>query len=82
MDAQQVAKLFFLARVPDASQDDAAAYAALLDEFALSGYRQGLEMAKSIYREMHPGGCKMLSQGELCECFLCRCDKAKQNAKA
>lgn len=42
-------------------------------EYAL-GARDTSELAKSIYREMHSGGCRMYSQGEACRCFLCQMD--------
>lgn len=36
------------------------------------------EAAKAIYRELHSGDCRLLSQGEACRCFLCRVDERKK----
>ena len=33
-----------------------------------------LMAVKNLYRELHPGGCGMLSQGLNCKCFLCIVD--------
>lgn len=34
-----------------------------------------IEEVKEIYRSIHPGGCKIISKGIDCGCFLCQCDK-------
>ena len=47
-----------------------------LDEELAMDVVDTLEKAKSIHRETHPGGCKILSMGDKCTCFLCQCDKA------
>jgi hypothetical protein len=39
-------------------------------------WRRALEFAKDKYRERHPGGCKMLSEGDACQCFLCEMDRS------
>lgn len=44
----------------------------------MTAYCNGLEKAKSIYRVLHPGGCRMLSEGDSCRCFLCQIDEAKR----
>lgn len=33
------------------------------------------ETVKEAYRKKHPGGCRMLSQGNGCRCVLCLCDE-------
>jgi hypothetical protein len=77
MNAIGAARLYLMARGRGGAnyEDDLGALTELLTLGAQSGYRTGLEKAKEIYREIHPGGCRMLSQGDACECFLCRCDR-------
>lgn len=41
----------------------------------MDDYERGIEKAKDIYRSIHPGGCRILSKGEGCTCFLCQCDR-------
>lgn len=36
---------------------------------------QAVEAVKAAYREQHPGGCRMFSQGNNCRCILCLCDQ-------
>lgn len=33
-------------------------------------------IVRQIYSKLHPGGCKMLSRGSACDCFLCQMDNA------
>lgn len=75
------AALFLATLSGELSSFDVGRLARLIEEFAVVGYRVGLEEAKGIYRELHPGGCKMLSQGEGCWCFLCRIDNKKAGAQ-
>lgn len=42
----------------------------------MSDFRRAIEVAKDIYRQIHSGGCKLLSQGDKCRCFLCRVEAA------
>lgn len=35
---------------------------------------KALEELKDRHRQDHPGGCRMFSQGENCQCTLCLCD--------
>lgn len=44
------------------------------DEIYLAGIRKGLQHSKTVYRRIHTGGCRMLSKGDMCECFLCQID--------
>ena len=41
----------------------------------MDDYQRGLEKAKNIYRDLHPGQCKVPSKGGDCTCFLCQCDE-------
>ena len=79
MNSTLVSRLFLFTRFGDNfTEEDTATLSVLMEEFATSGYRTGLEIAKDTYRIKHPGGCKMLSRGDECKCFLCQCDKAKK----
>ncbi len=51
---------------------------AIIEAGLLSARRAAIEEAKTIYRSLHSGGCRMLSQGDACECFLCQMDQVKQ----
>ena len=42
----------------------------------MKDYKNGIEKAKEIYRSIHPGGCRIISKGDSCVCFLCQCDHA------
>ena len=56
IDTARAARLFLLARGrEDPSGDDFGALQRLLYEFALSGYKAGLEKAKADYRDVHSG---------------------------
>lgn len=76
MNEQQTAELF-LASIGHHDRASAIRLGMLMHEFGLAGRHGGIESAKAIYREMHPGRCRMFSEGLACECFLCRCDEAK-----
>lgn len=67
------AGLFLLARGRGGvnAKEDHAALTQLLIEFASTGALAACMRAKKLYRERHSGGCRMLSQGDLCDCFLC-----------
>lgn len=41
----------------------------------MDDYEKGIEKAKEIYRLIQPRGCRILSKGKGCTCFLCRCDQ-------
>lgn len=68
------ANMFMFLR-PGKREEDRSYLATLITEYARDGYLRGLQEAKKRYREFHSGGCRMLSQGEECECFLCEIDK-------
>ena len=34
--------------------------------------KDAMEAAVKIYRSLHSGGCRVLSEGESCDCFLCQ----------
>ena len=34
--------------------------------------RDAMQAAVKIYRSLHSGGCRVLSEGEACDCFLCQ----------
>ena len=36
---------------------------------------EGLKRTKETYRKLHPGGCRMFSQGDDCQCLLCQIDE-------
>ena len=80
VSAEAAARLFCLARGRggDNAAEDTAALACLIREFALQGFMQGMQRAKEEFRHSSDsaGGCKMLSLGDACNCFLCRIDKA------
>jgi hypothetical protein len=40
----------------------------------MDDFKKGIEKAKEIYRTIHRGGCRIISKGDDCDCFLCRCD--------
>ena len=81
MNPLAAARLFLLARGRvDNRAEDEAALTALIADYAMSGYQLGLEFATNAYRSRHSGGCKMLSQGDACNCFLCCCDQQKHDA--
>lgn len=46
----------------------------LVKEFCRQSAEMCLNKAKDDYRELHSGGCGMFSEGDSCDCFLCRCD--------
>jgi hypothetical protein len=41
----------------------------------MEGYIRGLTWAKSLYQTLHSGGCRILSLGDNCKCFLCQIEK-------
>lgn len=34
--------------------------------------KDAMDAAVKIYRSLHSGGCRVLSEGEACDCFLCQ----------
>lgn len=52
-----------------------------LDKFRTQAYVLALTQAKEEYQKLHSGGCRMPSQGDICECFLCRMDKLRAEAE-
>lgn len=77
MTSDRAAQLFLITVPAERTPADAERLAKLLDAFAVSGMNRGLDVAMKIYRELHSGGCHLLSQGSACDCFLCRCDSAR-----
>lgn len=47
----------------------------------MEDYIRGLTWAKSLYQTFHSGGCKVLSLGRGCSCFLCQIDREIAKAK-
>jgi hypothetical protein len=45
----------------------------------LAGAHAAIENVKNLYRARHSGGCRMPSQGDKCDCFLCACDNTLQS---
>jgi len=41
-----------------------------------------LEEIKNRHRADHPGGCRILSQGDACQCTLCLCDEVHEAMEA
>lgn len=74
------ARLWVFARVKgNCSEEDVRVLAQLIDEFSLSAYLLALEQCQDIYRQIHSGGCRLLSQGDGgCHCFLCQLDTKKK----
>jgi hypothetical protein len=70
------AAMFVMARGRGGPNDreDAAALSDLLTLYSAEGFRVGLLRAKDVYRALHSGGCRLLSRGDACDCFLCRID--------
>ncbi len=82
IDPMGAARLFLLARGRGGENhhDDLSALSAIITQFSLVGFSLGLEKAKEVYREVHSGGCEILSKGGDCKCFLCRCDDLRSKA--
>ena len=40
-----------------------------------AGALEAIKGVKNRYRELHPGGCRMFSLGDRCDCFLCELDQ-------
>lgn len=79
MTSLPAARLFLLTWCSTSPEEAQHKLAELIDTFTLEGYRCGLAHAKNIYQTLHSGGCKMLSQGDDCTCFLCQVDKERQS---
>ncbi len=77
MNPIQIARFYLMARGRGNAnyEEDLEALTGLLLECGMAGRRGCLEWCKDRYRELHPGGCRLLSQGESCQCFLCQCDE-------
>lgn len=78
MNSIQASYLFLRAWASNAPEEAATKLAQLIDTFTKTAYGLGLDTAKSVYRELHPGQCKMLSQGDECNCFLCQMDNKQK----
>ena len=78
IDEVGAANLFILARGRGGPNqtEDRDVLVRLLREFAFHGVRLGLEKSKDVFCSSSDarGGCKMLSLGDACECFLCKVD--------
>jgi hypothetical protein len=42
-----------------------------------SGVTAALDRAQEEYRKRHSGGCKRITSGDECECFLCVTDRLR-----
>ena len=76
------ARMYLVAQGCDPDTFDASALrlSLVMDEFAKAAIKGSLARAREIYRQMHPGGCRLLSEGDGCRCFLCQLDEiAKDN---
>ena len=71
-------------RSGDTQMEDRDALVNLLREFGCQGVLVGLEKARDLFRKSSDarGGCKKLSLGYACECFLCFVDKETEAALA
>lgn len=47
----------------------------------MQNYIRGLTWAKRLYQTLYPGGCKIISLGDDCRCFLCQIDNEIAKAK-
>lgn len=78
IDEVGAANLFILSRGRhgDTEREDRDVLVSLLREFGMQGVLLGLEKSKALFRDSTDakGGCKLLSQGEACRCFLCLVD--------
>ena len=63
-------------RSGESQQEDRDCLVRLLRVFAFQGVKAGLAKAKDLFRDSTDarGGCKMVSSGEKCRCFLCLAD--------
>jgi hypothetical protein len=75
MNALQSAQFFLLTSRSPPTDEDARRLANLIEEFARQAFNNGLLTAIQVYRELHSGGCHVLSKGDACDCFLCRIDR-------
>jgi hypothetical protein len=71
-----IAGVFLRQRAPTCGPQDVKDLGALIDSAWKQGLYAALEKAKSEYRKIHAGGCRMLSKGDECRCFLCTMDIA------
>ena len=78
VDEVGIANLFIMTRGRSGPTEieDRNVLIAILREVALQGVMIGLRRSQEIFRESSDakGGCKMLSSGEDCNCFLCKID--------
>lgn len=78
MNSTQAAYMFLKAWAPTVPEEAVTRLAQLIDVFSKTAYGLGLDTAKGAYRELHPGQCKMLSEGHECKCFLCQMDDKRK----
>lgn len=58
--------------------DIAQDLAEVIDDFCKQSAHFAFDSAKECYKELHSGGCRMLTEGDNCQCFLCRIDNYKK----
>jgi hypothetical protein len=75
--AREVAEMFLRTCAGPHDVRDTRRLELLLSEFAMAGHELALDKAQSMYRRLHSGGCRVLSRGDECACFLCQVDRAK-----
>ena len=63
-----------LRRFPTSCGQDQKDLGVVLEHVWQQGLMRALVDVKEIYKETNSGGCKMLSKGDACLCFLCRVD--------
>lgn len=76
--AEGVAAVFLRQRAPGCTKRDAEDLGKLIESAFHQGIYDTIEMAKSRYRNLHAGGCRIYSEGDACNCFLCQMDDAAE----
>lgn len=78
------ANLFIMARGRSGSTqlEDRDVLVNMLREFGYQGVVMGLNKAKELFRESTDakGGCRVMSEGYACNCFLCKADRELEAA--
>ena len=72
IDSLGAAKIFV--RSIGGGDDDAQRLKDAIEYMVAQKVCETAETAKMEYRILHPGGCKVFSHGDDCECFLCKMD--------
>lgn len=79
LSAEQCAAMFAMLRpgVVAAEPADVLCLGRLLSLCFDSGVTAALDRAQEEYRKRHSGGCKRITSGDECECFLCVTDRLR-----